>query len=155
MNILQLTPHIDIGGISTYVLALSKALRARGFRVCCASGGGSLARRFQGDHISHTALPIGPHSELHPQLIEAYVRLAKLVQREDIKLIHAHTRLAQVLAQWIRWRLRVPFVTTCHGFLKKGLLKRLAPCWGDYVIAVSEPVREHLVNDFKLEKKRK
>jgi glycosyltransferase involved in cell wall biosynthesis len=42
-------------------------------------------------------------------------------------------------------------VTTCHGYFKRRLLRRIFPCWGKKIIAVSEQVKAHLLDDFKVE----
>jgi len=42
-------------------------------------------------------------------------------------------------------------VSTCHGFFKRRLSRRLFPCWGEKIIAISEQVKEHLNNDFKVD----
>jgi glycosyltransferase involved in cell wall biosynthesis len=42
----------------------------------------------------------------------------------------------------------VPYVTTCHGFYKPRLGRRLFPAWGEEVVAISEPVGNHLRDTF-------
>ena len=42
MKALQITTHINIGGIANYVLNLSEALQAKGIGVIAASSGGNL-----------------------------------------------------------------------------------------------------------------
>jgi glycosyltransferase involved in cell wall biosynthesis len=44
-------------------------------------------------------------------------------------------------------------VSTCHGFFKKRFFRKLFPCWGQRVIAISESVKEHLIKDFKVDEK--
>jgi glycosyltransferase involved in cell wall biosynthesis len=41
-------------------------------------------------------------------------------------------------------------ITTCHGFFKPRWFRRIFPCWGDAVIAISKPVANHLSIDFKV-----
>jgi glycosyltransferase involved in cell wall biosynthesis len=53
-----------------------------------------------------------------------------------------------VLSQIASRKTRVKYVATCHGFFKAKGLRVLFPCWGDKVIAISEAVKSHLVNDF-------
>ena len=42
MKVLQVTTHVNIGGIANYILSLSGALKAKGVDVVVASGPGSL-----------------------------------------------------------------------------------------------------------------
>jgi glycosyltransferase involved in cell wall biosynthesis len=46
---------------------------------------------------------------------------------------------------------RVSHISTCHGFFKKRFFRKVFPCWGQRVIAISEQVKEHLINDFKVD----
>ncbi|MEA3560217.1 MAG: glycosyltransferase family 4 protein, partial [Candidatus Omnitrophota bacterium] len=69
-----------------------------------------------------------------------------------ITIIHAQTRVSQVAAHHVSRLTNVPYVTTCHGLYKKRLFRSIFPCWGQKVIAISETVRVHLVNCFKVPK---
>ena len=60
--------------------------------------------------------------------------------------------MTQVIANNLSRFLKIPYVTTCHGFFKARGGRLLFPCWGSKVIAISEPVREHLVNKLKVPK---
>jgi glycosyltransferase involved in cell wall biosynthesis len=57
--------------------------------------------------------------------------------------------VTQVLAVLVSLFTGVPYMTTCHGFFKPRLSRRIFPCWGKAVIAISEQVCDHLINDFK------
>lgn len=63
-------------------------------------------------------------------------------------VLHAHTRVGQVVAGCLSRRLAIPYVTTWHGFFRPNLGRTLWPCTGDLTIAISEPVGDHLVRDF-------
>ena len=152
MNILLLTTHLDIGGISNYTIWLAEALKKNNHRVIVASSGGELLTELNKENISHFKVNIRTKKEISPLLLRARSVLAKLVNKENIELIHAQTRITQLLAHHVSKLVKIPYVTTCHGFYKKRLTRRIFPCWGDKVIAISEPVRENLVNYFKLPK---
>jgi glycosyltransferase involved in cell wall biosynthesis len=49
---------------------------------------------------------------------------------------------------------RIPYVSTCHGFFRPHYGRKLFGFWGRKVIAISDAVREHLVNDLKVKKER-
>jgi len=78
--------------------------------------------------------------------------LRAIVRERGITHIHAHTRVAQIVAFFLKKSLDVQYVSTCHGFYRKKILRRLLPAWGDRIIAISDPIREHLVNNFKVPK---
>lgn len=150
MRILHLTSHLDIGGVSSYVLWVSRALAQRGHRVLIVSGGGPLEARLDGCGITHWRLPLHTSVEFSPQVFWAVRRLGRGLRREPVDLLHAHTRVGQVAAAALSRRLRIPYVTTWHGFFRPNLGRRLWPCTGVLTIAISEPVRRHLLEDFGL-----
>ncbi len=152
MNILLLTTHLNLGGIGIYVFSLAKGLSKKGHRVSVLSSGGDLVRSLESNQVSHFTLDIKTRSELNPKLAAAFGRIARIIKENDIEIIHAHTRVTQVLAHMLSRKTGIPYVSTCHGFFKKRLFRRIFPCWGHRCIAISEAVREHLVNDFKVKK---
>ncbi|MFH1857354.1 MAG: glycosyltransferase family 4 protein, partial [Candidatus Omnitrophota bacterium] len=62
----------------------------------------------------------------------------------------AHTRVTQVTAGLLSRKQKIPYVTTCHGFYRRRLGRRLFPCWGESAIAISDAVKRHLIRDFCL-----
>ncbi len=63
-------------------------------------------------------------------------------------LLHAHTRVSQVVADRISRRFGIPYVTTWHGIYRPRLNRKLWPCTGERTIAISGPVHEYLRRDF-------
>ncbi|RKY33041.1 MAG: hypothetical protein DRP74_01220 [Candidatus Omnitrophota bacterium] len=150
MNILFLTNHLNIGGISKYVLELAGGLKQRGNNVYIASSGGRLTEEFQNSGIKFIPIPIRTKSELSFKILISFFKLLRIIKEEKIEILHANTRVTQVLSCLLSKILHIPYVSTCHGFFKTRLSRRLWPCWGRTVIAISEEVKHHLVRDFKL-----
>ncbi|MDD5680769.1 MAG: glycosyltransferase family 4 protein [Candidatus Omnitrophica bacterium] len=148
MRILQLSTHLNIGGIGVYTTTLAKALKERGHTIFVASAGGNLESKLVEYDITHFKLDINTKSELSPKVIKTSAALKKIVRDEKIELIHAHTRVAAVSAALASFATGVPYVTTCHGFFKRHLGRLLCGCWGAKVIAISEAVERHLIDDF-------
>ena len=148
MRILQLTTHINIGGIGIYVTNLAKVLKERGNTVFVASSGGDLTGTLDECGIAHFKIDINTKSELSPKIIKSFFELKKIVKDQKIELIHAHTRVAAVTAALVSAATGVPYVTTCHGFFKQRLGRLLCGCWGRKVVAISEAVKQHLTSDF-------
>ena len=149
MNILLLTTHFNIGGISKYLLNLSEALVKRGNYVIIASSRGDFVSALH-KSISFFPLNIRTKSELSPKIFLALPELIKLIKEKEIEIIHCQTRVSQVLAFYLSKITHLPYLTTCHGFFKPHLGRILFPCWGKKVIAISRPVRKHLLKDFKI-----
>jgi len=150
MRILQLTSHLNVGGITTHVVNLAEALAKRGHDVVVASGGGTMVERLARGSIPHWRIPLNTSAEFSPQVAWACCSLSRRLSRQDVQLIHAHTRVAQVVAHWLFKRHGIASVTTWHGFYRRRLSRRWFPCTGRLTIAISEPVFRHLQEEFGL-----
>lgn len=153
MNILILTNHLNIGGITSYVLNLSCGLKKRGHNVFVGSLPGWGEKFLKEDGIFFLKLLLKTKSIFSPRLISAYFILKRFILRENIELIHAQTRITQFLAFILSRRLNIAYVSTFHGFYRPHLLRRKIPCPGDLTIAISQAVARHLIEDFNLNEK--
>ena len=150
MRVLQLASHLDVGGVGTHVIGLAQALARRGHTVIVAADEGALAERLRAADIAHWRVPLHTSAEFSLPVASSARRISARLREEPVDLIHAHTRVAQVVAAWLSCRQGIPYVTTWHGFFHRRLVRRLWPCLGRLTIAISEPVAQHLREDFKL-----
>ncbi|MBU1061107.1 MAG: glycosyltransferase family 4 protein [Candidatus Omnitrophica bacterium] len=152
MRILLLTTHLNIGGISTYTVTLAKALKAKGESVFVASSGGVLVPELTAGDVSHLKVDLSTKSELSPKVFRAVFEITKIVKAVDIDVIHAQTRVAQVVGFFVSRLCKVGFITTCHGFFRKNIGRTLLPSWGERVIAISDAVQSHLLSYFRVDR---
>lgn len=150
MNILYLTNHLNIGGISSYLLTLATGLKRKGHRIYVASSGGEILPRFIEEDIGYIPIPIKTKSEISPKILVSLFKLSGLSRQKNIDIIHSHSRTTQVLGHLLSRNSGIPHISTCHGFFKKRFFRKIFPCWGNKVIAISESVKEHLLRDFKV-----
>ncbi|MDP2654865.1 MAG: glycosyltransferase family 4 protein [Candidatus Omnitrophota bacterium] len=150
MNILLTTTHVNTGGITSYLLTLSRGLVLKGHGVWLASSGGNQEADFAACGVRCLTENIRTKSELNPKIYLTAGKLRLVVREQNISVVHAHTRVTQVMAACLKKMTGTPFVSTCHGFFKPRLFRRLFPLWGDRVIAISPQVREHLAKDFRV-----
>ena len=150
MRILLLTTHVEIGGISSYVTTLARGLVQRGHHVHVASSGGTLEGEIIRAGALHWRVDLRTKSELHPKVWRAATEVQGWLRQTPVDVIHAQTRVAQVVAALVSRSGRVPYVTTCHGFYRRRWGRRWFPCWGERTIAISRPVETHLRQDFGL-----
>jgi len=148
MNILYITNHLNIGGITSYVLSLASGLKKRGHNVYLASSGGQLLPRFIEEGIVYIPIPIKTKQEFSPKVIISRVKLSAAIKRYDIDIVHSNSRTTQVLGCLLSRAAGIPHISTCHGFFKKRFFRRVFPCWGKKVVAISVQVKEHLILDF-------
>lgn len=140
LKILHLTTHLNIGGISNYILMLSRRMIQAGHEIYVASSGGEMQSEFEKEGVRLLNIGVRAKNELHPKLSFALPKLLTLIKREKIDVIHAHTRVTQVLGSALSLLSGVPLVTTAHGFFKRRLSRKLFDAWGRRVIAISDGV---------------
>jgi len=154
MRILLLTTHLNIGGISTYTVSLAKALKAKGHEVFVMSNGGILVPDLAKSGVSHINISLLTKSELSPKVFKAIFEISKIVKRLGIDIVHSQTRVTQVIGFFVSKSCGIPLVTTCHGFFYKNIGRAILPAWGSRVIAISDAVKENLINYFGVDEAR-
>lgn len=147
-NILHLTTHLNIGGITSYIRLITREMQKWPYQFFIASSGGTQEEAIEAQGVQAFRLNIRTKSELSPKVYFAIQPLIKLVRENHINLIHAHTRVTQVLSWWVQRLTGLPYVSTCHGFYKTRMGRRFLPAWGNHVIAISKPVEDSLTHDF-------
>ena len=153
MKVLQLTTHMNIGGIANYIFELSRVLKGKGVDTIVASAGGDLEEGLGKAGISHERLNIKTKFEFSPKVFLAAFAVKRIVEKEGVDIIHAHTRVSQVTGAIASLITGIPMVTTCHGYFKKRL-RSVIDTWGDKVIAISAAVYRHLKEDLGVDDKR-
>ena len=154
MNILHITNELDIGGITTYVLLLAGNLKKRGHNLYIASSGGELLAKFTEAGVAYIPIPIRTKCEVSPKMAASLFKLLPVVRKNNIEIIHSHSRTTRVLADTLAKMTGRVHVTTYHGFYKKRFSHRVFPCWGAKVIAISEPVETYLIKERGLKKEK-
>ena len=150
MRVLHLMKHCDMGGITRYVMTLAKELHGQCAYCGVVSAGGAYEEAFHALGVETCTVDIAVKSILHPKVFAAVDVVSRLVREKDITIMHAHTRVAQVVAHFVSRRTGVPFIATCHGFFTRNIGRRLLPAWGKKVIAISDAVHDDLVTRFDL-----
>ena len=116
-----------------------------------ASSSGDCLLRFSAADIKFVHIPVKTKSEIDPRILYSAFKLDKYIKENNIEIIHANTRVTQVLGCILRKLSGRPYISTCHGFFRNRFFRRAFPCWGQRVIAISQQVAEHLKYDFKVD----
>lgn len=151
MKIILIANHARRGGITSYLMVLSRELVRRGHRVLVVTGGGEAVAQIEASGAEHRTLFLDTSSELNPRLLASAARLRGWVEKEGWQLVHAQTRVTQGVSLLALAGLGVPRVTTCHGFFKTRFFRKIFPWWGSRVIAISRAVERHLISDWRLD----
>lgn len=150
MRVLHITSHLNVGGVTSAVISLSHGLAARGHAITIASDSGTLEPWVARAGAEHWRAPLHTSFEFNPRVWAGARQLSDRLRQHPVDVVHAHTRVGQVVAQWLAQRHRIPYVATWHGVFRPNLGRRVWPCTGDMTIAISEMVRRHLINDMRV-----
>lgn len=109
-NILLMVPRLNIGGAETYTAEVAESLKARGYNVYIASGGGMLADKLEKEGIKNFFLPMRFSTDL-----SAFI-LKWIVKKYHIDIIHANSAAAGITAVKFKQRYKnLPVIFTAHG----------------------------------------
>ncbi|MDF2627196.1 MAG: group 1 family glycosyl transferase [Symbiobacteriaceae bacterium] len=134
---------LDLGGAETHVISLAREIKRRGHKVMVASAGGRMVSMLAEADIPHVEVPMASRSPV--VLFRAYRRLRRLLQEQQVGLVHAHARIPAWLTSLALRGRPMPFVTTYHGVYNAGFPWKFLTTFGDRTIAVSDDVRRHLI----------
>ena len=75
MRILFIANHLNVGGISSYLLTLAGGLKQKGHQVYLASAGGELEDKFIQAQITLFKAPLATKNEISPKIIFSFFKL--------------------------------------------------------------------------------
>jgi len=145
MKILQILPELNVGGVETGTLDLSKYLVRLGHKVVVVSAGGTLVKELEASGAKHYTLAVHKKSIL--SIYKLIPILAEIIKKEEIDIVHARSRVPAWIAFFACRRTKAVFITTCHGYYKKHLFS-LVMGWAKRVIVLSNVIARHMIEDF-------
>lgn len=157
MQVLQVLPHLNIGGITTYVYTLAKYLLKKGIGVAVCSSGGNQEDRFKELGVKLYRIPIKTKNELSPKIIATAIKLSKIHKQFPYNILHSHTRVTQVASQLNSLFTKIPHVANFHGFYEKNKtrkIRKIIKAQGKYSIAITPIVKDDLINYFSANSKK-
>lgn len=112
-TVLQVIPSLGTGGAERTTIDVARALMADGCRAIVASRGGRLVRELDQMGAEHIELPV--HSK-NPVVMGLNVeRLTRLIEKQNVDIVHARSRAPAWSALAAARRTKRPFVTTYHS----------------------------------------
>jgi len=91
MKICMTLMGLEIGGVETHVLELSKALAAKGHDITVVSNGGVFVSQLTEAGVRHIQLPL--NKKKPGAVLKSYFGLSKLFREENFDIVHAHARI--------------------------------------------------------------
>ncbi|MFA6357554.1 MAG: lipopolysaccharide heptosyltransferase II [Candidatus Omnitrophota bacterium] len=147
MKILQILPELNVGGVETGTLDLSKYLVRLGHKSVVVSAGGSLVKELESGGAKHYTLAVNKKSIV--SMFKLVPELVKIIKKEEIDIVHARSRVPAWIAYFACRRTKAVLITTCHGYYKKHFFG-LVMGWAKRVIAISNVIARHMIDDFSV-----
>lgn len=157
MKVLQVLPHLNIGGITTYAYTLSKYLIRNDIQIAICSSGGSQESKFKKLGVKTYYIPIKTKNEISFKVIASALKMAQIQKIFPYKLLHSHNRATQVASQLTSLLTGLPHVANFHGFYKKNKkrkIRKIIRAQGKKSIAITPFVKNDLVNYFRADPKK-
>jgi len=145
MNILQLVPKLEMGGVERGTVDFAKYLTLHGHKAIVVSGGGVMVRHLDDVGARHYTLPVYQKNPF--TAIAAIPRLVRIIENENIDIVHARSRVPGWIGYIAAKLTRRVFITTAHGYYGRHLFSRVMS-WGRFVIVASRDMAKHMVEDF-------
>jgi len=145
MNILQLVPELNIGGVENGTIEVARFLTLNGHKAVVVSGGGRLENKLAAFGARHYTLSVGKKDPF--TMIHCYYKLRRIIRKENIDIIHARSRVPALIGYFASRSERKTFITTAHGQYKKHLVSRVMG-WGKKVIVASDVMAHHMKENF-------
>ena len=146
-TILQVIPALGSGGgVERGTVEIAEAIADAGGRALVVSVGGSQVHEIARAGGEHIELPL--HSKNPVVIYKNILRLAALIERENVDLVHVRSRAPAWSALYAAKRTKRPLVTTFHGtynarsFIRRAYNRVMTK--GERVIAISAFIAEHV-----------
>ncbi|MCX5712829.1 MAG: GT4 family glycosyltransferase PelF, partial [Candidatus Omnitrophica bacterium] len=143
MNILQILPQLNVGGVETGTVDLSRYLVKFGHKSIVVSAGGELVKDIEEHGGKHYKLAVNKKSII--AIFKAAPQLAEIIRKEEIDVIHARSRVPAWIAFMAARKCKKVFITTAHGYYKKHPFS-LVMGWAKKIICPSNCIARHMVD---------
>jgi len=144
MNILHLQPSLDLtNGVSKAIYLLAKHLGCD-IKSSILSFGGDAVTKYQKENITVTFIP---GKKKIRNIIKHILYIKKYCLKNKIDIIHSHHRYFDLLSYIISKQIKIRTITTVHS---KVYGKKYVSYKSDYLIAVSDSIKKHLISHFKI-----
>ena len=147
MNVLQVIPELNVGGVETGTVDFAKYLLQHGHRAVVVSNGGELVPGLESLGARHYCLPV--HRKSLWTIARTVQALRDIILREEIDIVHARSRVPAWIAYFACRKTKAAFITTCHGHYKNRFFSQVMG-WSKLVIVPSKVIGRHMVDHFNV-----
>lgn len=147
-TILMAPMGLDIGGVETHVMVLCRHLLEMGYKVVVVSAGGVYEQELATMGIKHYKVNLWTKKPI--AVIRNVISMRAIIRKENVDLMHAHSRIPAFICDIAGRLTGVPYLTTAHTDFANNLLLQFISCWGQKTISVSEDIKEHMEHECKV-----
>ena len=148
MHIVQVIPELNQGGVERGVVEFSRELVKRGHRSTVISAGGKLVDQIETDGGKHITLDV---CSKNPLTVPARVStLRKILRTLSPDILHARSRVPAWLSHFANKSLKIPYVTTVHGFNSVSRYSEIM-VRGDRVMYGSSAIKDYVLNNYNVD----
>ncbi|MDP8212040.1 MAG: GT4 family glycosyltransferase PelF [Candidatus Zapsychrus exili] len=147
MNILQILPELNVGGVETGTVDFSKYLVDNNHKSVVISNGGAMVRDLEASGTKHYTLAV--HKKSLWTIISMIKEVRKIIREEKIQIVHARSRVPGWIGYFACRKTKASFITTCHGYYKNKIFSQVMG-WSKLVIVPSKVIGRHMIDDFKV-----
>lgn len=137
--------QVEVTGAEVYAASISDKLIDKGHNVFIVSDTLTVPTR-----AKYIPLPLNKR-RLYLQIKHLY-KLIQTIRRNNIMVIHSHSRVSCKLSYIASRLCGVPMIYTAHGHHHVHLSKKLFPAYGEYTLAICENVRDQIIKELHWDK---
>ena len=149
-KILMATMGLNIGGAETHIVELSKELKKNGYDIIVSSNGGVYVEELTNSGIKHYNVPL--NTKNFKSVTKSLKLLSKIIKEENVEIVHSHARIPGFITGILHRSMDFTFVTSAHWVFNTGNGLKYLTNWGQKVIAVSEDIKQYLMDKNRLGK---
>ncbi|MDD3276847.1 MAG: glycosyltransferase, partial [Kiritimatiellales bacterium] len=150
MHIVQILPELNQGGVERGTVELSRELVKLGHQSTVISAGGSQAAQIEKDGGRHITLDVCSKNPLTFFSRARALRHALCSMHPAPDILHARSRVPAWLCWFANKKLKLPFITTVHGFNSVSRYSAIMTK-GDRVIYGSNSIRDYILQNYKVD----
>ena len=145
MNVLQVLPELNVGGVETGTVDLAGYLVDHGHRSVVVSNGGELVAELESRGTKHYQLPV--HKKSLWTAAKCVKALRAIIREEKADIVHARSRVPAWIAYFACRGTQAAFITTCHGYYGSRIFSQVMG-WPKLVIVPSRVIGRHMIEHF-------
>lgn len=151
MNILQILPRLDLGGVEQGVVDFSKFLVENGHKAVVISSGGRRVKELISWGVRHYTLDV--HRKSLFSAISCIREVKRIIEQEQIEIVHCRSRVPDWIGYFASLKTSARFLVTVHGYYSVHFFSRIVSL-GRAVISPSNTIAWHLRENFSVPKEK-